>query len=485
MEPLLRQVKQQLDAWPEWTDSKRIVLAISGGVDSMVLLHVMCKLVALQEYKSKELVVAHFNHQLRSKEAHRAEYELVKQVAAQEELLYFGGVWENPTETNVEANARDARYQFFANVLRGSEADTLMTAHHLNDTVETFMMRLMRGTSMKGSQGIPSNYRRILVDQSRHAVVTQVMRPFITIPKVALYEYAAEQQVLYLEDVTNDNHKFLRNRVRHQIIPLFERENPQFLNNVLSLQEQLQASYLAHYQDYLAIEPQLLMYNNKGQDWILYIPAFLDLEEAKLMIYLTVFFEERLVDHIQQYSKEIIEQVASMMHNPSEPNARLMIGGGWQAERQYDYLYIKAIEDQSSAATTDTMRVLEENQWVDLNDQERIGLFKKSATMDAMLEASTASLAVDLSQSETDFHVRHRQDGDVMELSNAGQGIYHKKIARIMIDDKVPLMQRDQMWLVCNQEDQIIWLVNHKQSRLYHPAQSDKITHMFLYQKSK
>ena len=93
MEPLLRQVKQQLDAWPEWTDSKRIVLAISGGVDSMVLLHVMCKLVALQEYKSKELVVAHFNHQLRSKEAHRAEYELVKQVAAQEELLYFGGVW--------------------------------------------------------------------------------------------------------------------------------------------------------------------------------------------------------------------------------------------------------------------------------------------------------------------------------------------------------------------------------------------------------
>lgn len=485
MEPLLRQVKQQLDSWPEWVNSQRIVLAVSGGVDSMVLLHVMCKVVALQEYQSKELIVAHFNHQIRSEEAHRSENELVKRVAAEEGLLYFSGTWEHPTESNVEANARDARYQFFADVLRGSEADTLMTAHHLNDTVETFMMRLMRGTSMKGSQGIPANYRRILVDQSRHAVVTQVMRPFITIPKVVLYGYAAEHQVLYLEDVSNDSHKFLRNRVRHQIIPLFERENPQFLNNILGLQEQLQASYLVHYQDYLAIEPQLLMFNTKDQNWILYIPAFLELDESKFMTYLTIFFEERLVDHIQQYSKEIIEQVATMMHNLNEPNARLMIGGGWQVERQYDYLYIRTVEDFASDSPADDVKELEENQWVELNNHERIGLFEKNTMMDAMLEASTASLAVDLSQAKTSFYLRHRQDGDVMEFNSAGKEVYHKKIARIMIDDKVPLMQRDQMWLVCDEDERIVWLVNHKQSRLYRPVQSDKITHMFLYQKSK
>lgn len=485
MEALLRQVKQQLDSWKEWGDSKRIVLAVSGGVDSMVLLHVMSEIVNLQDYQSKELIVAHYNHQLRSEETHRAESELVKAAAAQRELLYFGGIWENPTENNIEANAREARYQFFADVLRGSDADTLMTAHHLNDTVETFLMRVMRGTSMKGSQGIPSNYRRILVDHARHAVVTQVMRPLIAVPKTDLYQYAAKYQVPYLEDISNDNHKFLRNRMRHQIIPLFEKENPQFLKNVLSLQKQFQASYLTHYQDYLALEPQLLMYT-KELDWILYIPAFLELSEAKRLTYLTIFFEERLVDQLQQYSKEVIEQVASMMRKDSEPNSQLMLGGNWQAVRQYDYLYIKkplnAAVKESSA---NPLMWLKENRWFELNADEKIGWFERDAVTPLMLEDATASLMVDFSQGETGLYVRHRQAGDVMTLANARQETFHKKVARLMIDEKIPLAQREMMWLLCDQDNRILWLVDHKRSQLYRPLQSDKITHIILYQKNK
>ena len=81
MEALLRQVKQQLESWPEWKSAHKIVLAISGGVDSMVLLDLMSEMVKLQEYSDKEIIVAHFNHQLRSPEEHITEQNLVKKQA--------------------------------------------------------------------------------------------------------------------------------------------------------------------------------------------------------------------------------------------------------------------------------------------------------------------------------------------------------------------------------------------------------------------
>ena len=124
MEALLRQVKQQLESWPEWKSAHKIVLAISGGVDSMVLLDLMSEMVKLQEYSDKEIIVAHFNHQLRSPEEHITEQNLVKKQAEAKGFTYFLGKWETPVEVNVEAAARDARYQFFADVLKGSEADT-------------------------------------------------------------------------------------------------------------------------------------------------------------------------------------------------------------------------------------------------------------------------------------------------------------------------------------------------------------------------
>ena len=88
MEALLRQVKRQLESWSEWETSRKIILAVSGGVDSMVLLQIMSEIVKLQEYASKELIVAHFDHQLRSPEAHAAEKAMVKHYAELHQFTY-------------------------------------------------------------------------------------------------------------------------------------------------------------------------------------------------------------------------------------------------------------------------------------------------------------------------------------------------------------------------------------------------------------
>lgn len=483
MEALLRQVKQQLESWSEWESSQKIVLAVSGGVDSMVLLHIMSELVKLQEYKAKEIIVAHFNHQLRSPEIHAAEQSLVKQYADQRGFTYFVGVWDQPAEANVEASAREARYQFFADVIKGSEADALMTAHHLNDTVETFLMRLLRGTSIKGSRGIPANYRRILTDQHQHAVLTNIMRPLISIPKQELYDYAETQRIEFIEDATNDSHKFLRNRVRHQIVPLFENENPQFLNNMLALQEQYQASYLTHFHDYLAVEPELLMYSEQGY-WILYVPALRDLSSYKLKTYLAIFFEERLVEDVPNYNKAILDQVYHLILNETEPNAEVMLGAGWRAIRQYDFIYIQPKDFIATVPTKSEIQLEKVNTWYRLSEDEELALFEADQVTMRMKNEAEHILALDLTGTDvSNFYLRHRQDGDEMLVVQNGQPSFHKKIARVMIDNKIPANQRDKIWLLCTRSNQIVWLISLKYSGLYPPQQTDTITHIFLYKK--
>lgn len=483
MEALLRQVKQQLESWSEWGTSRKIVLAVSGGVDSMVLLHIMSELVKLQEYRTKEIIVAHFNHQLRSLEDHAAEQALVKQYAEQHGFTYFVGTWDHPADANVEAAARDARYQFFADVLKGSEADALMTAHHLNDTVETFLMRLLRGTSIKGSRGIPANYRRILTDQHRHAVLTNIMRPLISIPKQELYDYAQEQQVEFIEDATNDSHKFLRNRIRHQIVPLFENENPRFLNNMLALQEQYQASYLTHFHDYLAIEPELLMRTEQGH-WILYVPALRALSSYKLKTYLAVFFEERLVEDVPNYNKAMLDQVYQLLMNETEPNAEVMLGAGWLAIRQYDFVNIQPHDFIASIPKKSEIQLEEVNKWYRLSEDEELAVFEADQVTMRMKNEAEHILALDLTGTDvSNFYLRHRQDGDEMLVIQNGQPSFHKKISRVMIDNKIPANQRDAMWLLCTKDHQIVWLIPLKYSGLYQPQQTDTITHIFLCRK--
>ena len=142
MSDLLYNVKQLLNEWPEWFKSKRILLAVSGGIDSMVLLTIMLQInEQLPKEERKELIVAHFNHRLREDSDQDA--QLVKEYSQKYKLTYFISHWDKPASVNVEASARDARYQFFGDVMVKTNSDTLMTAHHLNDLGETVLMRLV------------------------------------------------------------------------------------------------------------------------------------------------------------------------------------------------------------------------------------------------------------------------------------------------------------------------------------------------------
>lgn len=480
MEKLVLNVKHQLEQWKEWHNAKSVMIAISGGVDSVVLFDIISQ-INQELAQPKRLVIAHFNHNLRSESGVDADF--VKEIATQNNLVYYIQEWANPATRNIEAAAREARYRFFAEIIEREQIDVLLTGHHLNDLAETVLMRLTRGTSLRGLRGIEPNYRRLLMTNGKKSVHVQMMRPLLKIPKATLLEYACEQGLMHVEDSSNQDMKFFRNRIRNQILPVFEQENPSFLENMLMLQEQLQASYRVHYASYLKAEPMLLMYSEQLK-WVLYVPGFTALSSDQRRVYLAIFFEERLIEDIPSYTKEAIERVDQLIMNDRLPNSSFQINDQWIARREYDYIYIQPKIEQEVINITRKIQLNQLNHWYNISETEQVGLFDERRFLTAEILEMEYYLRLYLKPDQLQgFYLRHRQEGDRLEL-NDGQGdVFHKKVSRYMIDQKIPMSDRSSLWLLCDRSNEVISIVGHIASRHYRMRHPMAQQYLFLYRK--
>lgn len=197
------------------------VVAVSGGVDSMVLLDLLIKMPGLT------LTVAHFDHGVR--EDSLADRQLVQKVAGDNGLpfVYDNG---NLGPGVSEARARTARYNFLHKVRQASLATAIITAHHQDDLLETAIINMLRGTSRRGLTSLKSRDR--------------VLRPMLMLSKKDIEDYAKTHHVTWHEDSTNQDEKYLRNYVRRQILAKFSAEQRQqllvYLNNAQGLNDELE-----------------------------------------------------------------------------------------------------------------------------------------------------------------------------------------------------------------------------------------------------
>ncbi len=186
----------------------RYIIAVSGGVDSVVLLD------ALSKQPDIELVVAHFDHGIR--EDSGDDKKFVENLASKYGLL-FEYAEGHLGSTASESTARQARYEFLESVMNKHHAKSIITAHHQDDLIETIILNLLRGT---GRKGITS-----LSDQEK------LKRPFLGVTKQELINYAKQNSLTWHEDSTNIDTNYLRNKIRHEIVPrLSEHDRQKFLD---------------------------------------------------------------------------------------------------------------------------------------------------------------------------------------------------------------------------------------------------------------
>jgi len=194
---------------------ERLLVAVSGGLDSVVLLHVLRALVPRFDW---QLGVAHFNHQLRGRSA-AGDEQFVRRLAGAWALPFFAGraavrSLARTQKLSLEMAAREARHAFLAQTAAHFQAATVALAHHADDQVELFFLRLFRGAGGEGLGGMkwrsPSPARAGLT----------LIRPLLDVPREALLAYARQHRLTWREDVTNASRDIKRNRIRHELVPL-------------------------------------------------------------------------------------------------------------------------------------------------------------------------------------------------------------------------------------------------------------------------
>ena len=195
----------------------KVLCAVSGGADSMCLLHM------LSQREDISLVAAHFNHQLRGEEADRDE-GFVREVCEQWGIPLSVGrgdveAFARREKLSIEEAGRTLRYTFLFRTAEEENCGLIATAHNAEDNAETLLLHLLRGSGLQGLTGISPRLH-------------QLVRPLLTTSRREIEAYLSEYGVPHMEDSTNSNDSYTRNRVRHQLIPLLEEMNPGFVRRL-------------------------------------------------------------------------------------------------------------------------------------------------------------------------------------------------------------------------------------------------------------
>lgn len=189
-----------------------VVIGMSGGVDSMVLAH------TCSEISSLTIICAHIDHRVRPESTMDAEF--VQQWCGQRSIqCEVNTLGLRPDGTNFEAWARKERYDFFNKVCQEHNGEAILTAHHADDVVETLLMRLCANKEV-----------RTIDERSER---TRILRPLLTCTKAEILKYAVVNSIPYVEDATNSDKRFLRNRFRHSILPFLRNELGDSIDGIL------------------------------------------------------------------------------------------------------------------------------------------------------------------------------------------------------------------------------------------------------------
>lgn len=205
------------------TKSNKILLGVSGGIDSICMFHLFRQL----EFK---ISIAHCNFQLRGEESNKDEI-FVKQLANNYNIPFYSTKFDTTrvaqeNSISIQMAARDLRYEWFSELLNTYEYDYIAIAHNKDDVIETFLINLSRGSGIKGLSGIKSKY-------------SNVIRPLLFASRKNIEQYIIENNFDYREDSSNSSKKYSRNLIRHEIIPAFEKINPSFRETMIQNIERL------------------------------------------------------------------------------------------------------------------------------------------------------------------------------------------------------------------------------------------------------
>jgi len=413
-----------------YLSNSKILLAVSGGVDSIVLAH-LCKIAKL------DFILAHCNFNLRDEESD-ADEDFVAAFAKKMNLALFVENFDTEqyakdNSLSIQMAARDLRYEWFEELRLKHQFDFILTAHHANDSLETFFINLIRGTGLEGLSGIKadSNY---------------IIRPLLNFSRKEILAYAEESNISWREDSTNASTKYLRNKIRHELVPVLEEINPQFLETFLKTQSHLKENEEL-IEDYLSLlYPKIIGKTEYG--YSLDINYLKKVPNSSAILYQLLksfgFTEWNDVYHL------LDAQPGKMVFSTSH---RLI--------KDRDYLLLTEIDK-----TEDKVYKIAKNEDFAMLP---MGTFSFSEVKEISDKRSNC-IYVNPEKLKFPLSVRKWQQGDIFYPFGM-QG--KKKLSDFFKDKKLSLPEKENSWLLCSGE-KIVWVINQRADRRFSITSSDQ-----------
>ena len=405
-------------------DNTSVVIACSGGPDSMCLLSLVNN---LSTTKNITVICAHVNHKLRKESEEEA--QMVERYCKENNIIFESmEITDYLNGEFSEEDARIRRYNFFDQVINKYQAAYLLTAHHGDDLIETVLMRLTRGSNLSGYIGI----KQINTNESY-----KILRPLLTTTKEEILKYNQENNIPYAIDSSNNNLKYTRNRYRNVVLPFLKNEDANVHLKYLKFSEELIA-YDNFISDYIAskniIVDNSILINKLNSE-----TQFIKRKAIELLI------KEIQKNDYLAISDNQMQEIIKLL---DKSNKSVDLNNNYKCINEYGILKIVKKEDSNLTEII-----------FDKDVSTKYFNFYYNTK-----DGNDSNYSIYLSSDDIvlPLKLRAKQDGDRMIVKNMGGS---KKISDIFIDCKVPKNKREEYPILVDAKDTIIWVPGLKKSQ--------------------
>lgn len=420
---MLERFREYLEEQSLCSAGDRILVTVSGGIDSVVLL----KLFISAGFRPG---IAHCNFRLRGEESD-ADEDFVESIATGEGLEFHRQDFKTKQHAreqgiSVQMAARELRYAWFEEIRAANDYDLIATAHNQDDVLETFFINLSRGTGIRGLTGIAP-------------MSGKVIRPLLFASRESITAYAAEKGIAYREDSSNASDKYLRNRVRNSLLPLLEEQNPSFRKSLMETIDRLSETEILFREEIQKLKERLLQ--QQDDRILIRIPELKKLESRKTILH------EMLSEF--GFGGSLLDDILSAIDGPPgkqffSPTHRLV--------KDREELILTPLEDDEKRRY---YLELESGQVYDPIDLEWI-IVEHTEKFSIPKDPNIACL--DLDMLDFPLILRKWEKGDSFQPFGM-KGM--KKISDFLIDEKVSLPDKERTWLLASGQ-KILWVVGYR-----------------------
>ena len=419
---MLEKLQNHINKNIPFLNGKKLLLATSGGIDSMVLL-------ALCHQLKLDIRVAHCNFKLRGDESDQDE-KFVKSQCEKLDILFFVNHFETKKfaeaqNLSIQVVARNLRYDWFNTLLINNNYDYIVTAHHLDDSLETFLINFTRGSGLDGLIGIPNQNGNII-------------RPLLPFSRSEIETFAKENAIQFREDSSNASYKYLRNKMRHAVIPILKEINPSLLTsfeNTISNLKQAQS-----------------LVNDASQ--MVYKQVVSEEETIKITISKLLTYQNHkayLYQWLTEYGFTDWDAVYDLINAQS-------------GKQVFSEKYI-LLKDRNQLILFPKQNETESMHFSVTKDQKEVKFPLKLSfcNVEDISVEPTNTIFVDEEKLHFPLKIRKWQEGDLFFPFGMDGS---KKLSKYFKDEKYSLLDKSNIWLLCS-DNQIVWVIGKRQDERF------------------